>query len=213
MKVGYARVSTGEQNLALQVDALRRAGCEKVLSDQGISGADFSRPGLDAALARLSAGDTLVVWRLDRLGRSLARLVDLITWLGDRSIQFMSLTESINTTSPGGVLVFHMMAALAEFERSLISERTRAGMTAARERGRIPGRRRSLNSAQCEEARALLLRSPIVDVAQHFNVHPRTLKRALDAESSAAQSNTSRRRVRSERDRHSNKESTNIESE
>ncbi|WP_206956031.1 recombinase family protein [Trinickia acidisoli] len=182
MKIGYARVSTEEQNLALQIDALHRAGCDVVLTDQGISGAEFCRPGLDEALARALSGDTLVVWRLDRLGRSLSKLVDLVTHLGNRNIQFTSLCESINTSSPGGVLIFHMMAALAEFERSLISERTRAGMAAARARGKSVGRRRSLTPVQRREAMVMLSSQPVSEVARKFNVHHRTLKRMLQEE-------------------------------
>ncbi|GAB6852846.1 recombinase family protein [Paraburkholderia kururiensis] len=179
MKIGYARVSTEEQNLSLQKDALRRAGCQKLHTDRGVSGSEFSRPGLDDALARLGPGDTLVVWRLDRLGRSLSKLIDLISYLGRNGIGFISLTESIDTTSAGGVLMFHMMAALSEFERRLISERTRAGMLAARERGRSVGRRPLLTSAQRTQAAALLETRPLGEVARHFNVHPRTLRRAV----------------------------------
>lgn len=127
VSIGYARVSTDEQNLQLQIDALTRAGCERISTDQGISEADFSRPGLDAALDKLAPGDSLIVWRLDRLGRSQSKLIDLITHLDSRKIQFASMMESINTNSSRGVLIFHIMAALAQFERSLISERTRAG--------------------------------------------------------------------------------------
>ena len=128
MKTGYACVSTEEQNLDLQISALKAARRDKLFEDHGISGASFSRPGLDAALLKLDEGDTLVVWRLDRLGRSLSKLVELIERLNRCRIQFESLTESISTTSSGGMFMFHMMAALAQFERSLISERTRAGM-------------------------------------------------------------------------------------
>ena len=181
MKIGYARVSTDEQSLGLQIDALTRAGCDVVFSDQGISGGDFHRPGLDAALARIEKGDALVVWRLDRLGRSLSKLIDLVNHLARRGIDFTSLTESINTASPGGRLVFHMMGALAEFERSLISERTRAGLAAARARGKKIGRRRQMTPDQCAHARVLLKTSTITEVAAHFNVHPRTVKRALAA--------------------------------
>ncbi|KAB0686347.1 DNA resolvase [Burkholderia territorii] len=181
MNIGYARVSTDEQSLGLQIDALTRAGCDVVFSDQGISGADFQRPGLDAALAKVMKGDTLVVWRLDRLGRSLSKLIDLINFLARRGVDFNSLTESINTASPGGRLVFHMMGALAEFERSLISERTRAGLAAARARGKQLGRRRHMTPDQCAHASVLLETQTIMEVAAHFNVHPRTLKRALNA--------------------------------
>ncbi|KVN06839.1 recombinase family protein [Burkholderia diffusa] len=179
MKIGYARVSTDEQSLGLQLDALTRAGCELVYTDQGVSGADFNRPGLDAALKKLAPDDTLVVWRLDRLGRSLGKLIDLVSFLANRNIHFHSLSESINTASSGGKLIFHIMGALAEFERSLISERTRAGMAAARARGTLLGRRRRLTPDQQIEARALLERYPISQVAEHFDVHPRTLKRAI----------------------------------
>jgi DNA invertase Pin-like site-specific DNA recombinase len=177
MKIGYARVSTEEQNLGLQISALTLASCDVLFQDHGISGATFSRPGLDAALVRLDEGDTLVVWRLDRLGRSLSNLVELIEGLNKRGVQFQSLTESINTTSSGGMFMFHMMAALAQFERSLISERTRAGMKAARDRGQHIGRQPSLTQEQCKEALFLLTEGSAVDVAAKFNVHPRTLQR------------------------------------
>ncbi|MCU9952087.1 MULTISPECIES: recombinase family protein [Burkholderia] len=179
MIVGYARVSTDEQSLELQIDALTRAGCETIHTDQGVSGADFSRPGLDAALTTLSAGDTLMVWRLDRLGRSLSKLIDLVTHLEGRSVQFGSIMESINTNSSGGVLIFHLMAALAQFERSLISERTRAGMAAARARGKPIGRKRALDDEQRAEALKLLKQNSLIDVAARFKVHPRTLKRIV----------------------------------
>ncbi|MCA7955573.1 recombinase family protein [Burkholderia seminalis] len=175
--MGYARVSTHDQNLDLQLKALRAAGCDHLYTDHGLSGAAFSRPGLDAALARLRPGDTLVVWRLDRLGRSLTKLVDLITHLGNRNIQFVSLNEAINTQSPGGTLVFHLMAAMAQFERSLISERTRAGIAAARERGITLGRKRALTREQAQEALRLMRTLPIEAVANRYDVHPRTLRR------------------------------------
>jgi DNA invertase Pin-like site-specific DNA recombinase len=179
VKIGYARVSTEDQNLDLQIAALNGAGCTRLFSDHGISGSQFARPGLKCALEALSPGDTLVVWRLDRLGRSLRKLVELIDELGTREIEFFSLTECIDTTSSGGLLIFHVMAALAQFERSLISERTRAGMAAARRRGQHLGRRRSLSPEQCEEARLLLATSPLKVVAAKFAVHPRTLQRML----------------------------------
>ncbi|QVN21289.1 recombinase family protein [Burkholderia pyrrocinia] len=179
MKVGYARVSTEEQNLLLQEDALFRAGCEVLYTDQGISGTEFSRPGLNEALSAISSGDTLMVWRLDRLGRSLAKLIDLINYLAKHDIGFISLTESIDTSSAGGTLMFHMMAALSEFERRLISERTRAGMRVARAHGKRMGRKPLLSPAQCRQAIALLKTKPMSDVAKKFKVHPRTLKRAV----------------------------------
>lgn len=177
--VGYARVSTDDQNVDLQLAALRKAECDIVFTDRGFSGTSILRPGLQKALAILKTGDTLTVWRLDRLGRSLPHLVEIITSLGLRGIEFRSLTESINTTSSGGTLVFHMMAALAQFERSLISERTRAGMAAAREQGRPIGRRYSLTDAQQKEALIALRNAPLADVAQRYHVHPRTLRRML----------------------------------
>ena len=184
-RIGYARVSTEEQNLRLQIDALNASGCEEIFTDQGVSGADFYRDGLDAALERLKPGDVLVVWRLDRLGRSLARLVDLITFLARRKVDFISVMESINTQSPGGVLVFHMMAALAEFERSVISERTRAGLAAARAQGSQLGRRRALSPTQRKQALKLLASQSITEVARRFGVHPRTIRRMLNAHAAA----------------------------
>lgn len=145
MKVGYARVSTHEQNLALQTDALSQAGCEKIYKDQ-ISGSKSARPGFEEALTYLRKGDVLVVWRLDRLGRSLKHLIEIITLLDERGVGFQSLQESIDTTTSGGRLVFHLFGALAEFERQLIRERTQAGLAAARARGRKGGRPKSLDS-------------------------------------------------------------------
>src|SRR5438552_3531972 len=139
MQIGYARISTGEQTLDLQRDALERAGCEKLFTDTA-SGAKTERPGLAKALEQLREGDTLVVWRLDRLGRSLRHLIDTLLELDQRGVGFKSLTESIDTTTPGGKLIFHVFGALAEFERDLIRERTNAGLAAARARGRTGGR-------------------------------------------------------------------------
>src|SRR5215213_9623871 len=135
MLVGYARVSTQEQDLALQLDALRAAGCGKVYEEKA-SGAQRERPALHAALAYMRRGDTLVVWKLDRLARSLKQLIETIEGLGGRGIGLRSLTEAVDTTSSGGKLVFHLFAALAEFERGVIRERTFAGLQAARARGR-----------------------------------------------------------------------------
>jgi DNA invertase Pin-like site-specific DNA recombinase len=143
MIVGYARISTHEQTLALQQDALQAAGCERIFTDT-ISGAADERPGLDEALAFLRPGDVLVVWRLDRLGRSLKLLIELINRLNDQQVGFKSLTEQIDTTTSGGKLIFHVFGALAEFERDLIRERTQAGLAAARARGRQGGRPKKL---------------------------------------------------------------------
>ncbi|CAN0642342.1 MULTISPECIES: recombinase family protein [Burkholderia] len=177
MKIGYARVSTDEQNLDLQKDALRRAGCEVIFADQGISGATFQRPGLERALHRLKNGGVLVVWRLDRLGRSLGKLVDLVSYLEQQDVKFESLSENISTDSSGGVLLFHMMAAMAQFERTLISERTKAGIQAAKARGKRHGRKPALSATQQEQALALMKTESITSVANLFGVNPRTLVR------------------------------------
>ena len=147
--VGYARVSTTDQNLELQQDALAAAGCTKTFEDAA-SGAKADRPGLADALAYLRAGDTLVVWRLDRLGRSLKDLIVLVGQLETGGIGFKSLTEAIDTTTNSGKLIFHIFSALAEFERTLIQERTRAGLTAARARGRKGGRPQKLSAGQAQ---------------------------------------------------------------
>ena len=149
MKVGYARVSTTAQDLALQVDALEGAGCEKIFHDH-ISGAKAERTGLSDAMDYLRPGDTLVVWRLDRLGRSLKHLIELVNYLAEQDIGFQSLQEAIDTTTSGGLLVFHIFGALAEFERNLIRERTQAGLEAARKRGRLGGRPKSLDANKIE---------------------------------------------------------------
>ena len=149
MLVGYARVSTHEQNPALQTDALQQAGCQKVFEDE-ISGAKFERPGLAAALEYVRKGDTLLVWRLDRLGRSLQDLLEIVAGLEKRGVGFRSLQESMDTTTSGGRLIFHVFGALAEFERSLIHERTRAGLAAARARGRKGGRPKALDRQKRE---------------------------------------------------------------
>ena len=139
MFIGYARVSTTDQTVDLQKDALEKAGCSHIFTDT-ISGATTERPGLDEALAYVREGDSLVVWKLDRLGRSLKHLIDTITNLNNRKIGFKSLTENIDTTTSGGKLIFHIFGALAEFERDIIRERTLAGLQAARARGRKGGR-------------------------------------------------------------------------
>src|SRR5512132_1089388 len=138
MFIGYARVSTSDQTLDLQKDALQKAGCGRIFTDTA-SGAKAERQGLDEALSYVRPGDTLVVWRLDRLGRSLPHLIETITALDNRKIGFKSITEAIDTTTSGGKLVFHIFGALAEFERDIIKERTQAGLNAARARGRKGG--------------------------------------------------------------------------
>ena len=151
MLIGYARVSTNEQNLDLQKDALEKAECERIFVEQ-MSGSSSNRPELNKTIDMLREGDTLVVWRLDRLGRSLKHLIELITILEERKVGFKSLTESIDTTTSGGKLIFHIFGALAEFERNLIRERTNAGLSAARARGRKGGRPMFLDSRKREVA-------------------------------------------------------------
>jgi DNA invertase Pin-like site-specific DNA recombinase len=186
MFIGYARVSTQDQDLALQLDALGEAGCERVFTEKA-SGAQRERPQLQAALAYMRAGDTLVVWKLDRLARSLKQLIETVESLGERSIGLRSLTEAIDTTTSGGRLVFHLFASLAEFERSIIRDRTLAGLAAARARGRMGGRPRSLSAQDLTIAKALL-RDPEItmdQVAQRLGVAPATLYRHLPGGRSA----------------------------
>lgn len=147
MNIGYARISTKNQSINLQEDALKSAGCKEIYTDIA-SGSKSQRPGLDSALAYLREGDTLVVWKLDRLGRSIQHLIQTIALLNERKIAFKSLQENIDTTSSGGKLIFHMFSALAEFERDLIRERTDAGLKAARARGRLGGRPSLLDNRQ-----------------------------------------------------------------
>ncbi|MFO1419368.1 MAG: recombinase family protein [Candidatus Competibacteraceae bacterium] len=154
MRIGYARVSTDDQSLGLQQDALRQAGCERIYQEK-VSGARAERAELARLLEALRPGDTLVVWRLDRLGRSLKHLIETVEHLDALGVGFQSLTETIDTTTSGGKLVFHLFAALAEFERTLIRERTRAGLQAARSRGRQGGRPRALDEPKRRMAQAL----------------------------------------------------------
>ena len=181
MRIGYARVSTEDQSLDLQRRALLGAGCETVFEDHGVSGAATRRPNLDRALDALNPGDVLVVWKLDRLGRSLLHLVETMKMLGERDIGFLSLNDSIDTTSPGGRLMLHVLAAFAEFERELVSERTRAGMQARKARGEPVGRRRKLLPQQAEQARCLLEQpgQSKAAIARTLNVSRATLHRAL----------------------------------
>jgi DNA invertase Pin-like site-specific DNA recombinase len=154
MAFGYARVSTTQQDEALQRDALESAGVARIYVDQA-SGATQSRPALDEMLSQLRAGDTVVVWRLDRLGRSLRHLIDLVAELEQRGVALRSLTEQIDTSTPGGRLVFHVFGAMAEFEKSLIVERTHAGLAAARARGRVGGRPTVWTPAKLATAKAM----------------------------------------------------------
>jgi DNA invertase Pin-like site-specific DNA recombinase len=153
-KIGYARVSTDEQHLALQLDALNAAGCDRIFEEKA-SGGDIDRPVLAETLAYLRPADTLSVWRLDRLGRSLVHLIDLVEGLEQRGVGFQSLTEGLDASTAGGELVFHVFGALAQFERRLVRERTLAGLAAARARGRIGGRPRVLTPEQAKMVRQM----------------------------------------------------------
>lgn len=183
MIVGYARVSTQDQFLELQLDALRVAGCEQIFSEK-ITGKSRERPELTTCLKMLRKEDVLVVWKLDRLARSLKDLVELINELESRQIGFRSLTEAIDTTTAGGRLVFHIFGALAEFEHNLIRERTIAGLAAARARGRKGGRKPSMSSADTRKAAAMLKDDKITkkEVAEHFGVSRLTLNKSLARE-------------------------------
>src|SRR3982751_2527370 len=182
MLIGYARVSTDEQNLNLQRDALTKAGCEQIFTDS-VSGTKARRPGLEQALSHLRPGDTLVVWWLDRLGRSLRHLIDTVTELQERGIGFKSLTESIDTTTSGGKLVFHIFGALAEFEREIIRERTQAGLQSARARGRMGGRRTALTPKQLQIAKELYesKTTSVADICQTLGVSRATFYRYIEA--------------------------------
>lgn len=178
MLVGYARVSTREQDLGLQLDALKAVNCEKMFTEKA-SGAQRDRPQLAAALDYMRPGDTLVVWKLDRLARSLKQLIETIEDLQEKEMGFRSITEAIDTATPGGKLVFHIFASLAEFERGVIRERTRAGLDAARARGKVGGRPRGLSEADKAVAHTLLGDPAITvgEVAKRMGVSPATLYR------------------------------------
>ncbi len=180
MFIGYARVSTQEQNPKAQIDALEADGCVRIFTETA-SGAQRDRPELRAALDYMRPGDTLVVWKLDRLARSLKQLIETVERLGERDIGLRSLTEQIDTTSPGGRLIFHIFGALAEFERAIIRERTMAGLKAARSQGRVGGRPPALSEKDLAAARALMSNPEITvtEIARRLGVHPSTLYRAI----------------------------------
>lgn len=175
-RIGYARVSIDDQHLELQRDALKQAGCD-VIYEEAASGKNTARPELEQCRKALRAGDTLVVWRLDRLGRSLPDLVQIVAEFEKRGVNFESLTERIETGSASGQLQFHVFAALAEFERGLIRERTQVGLAAARARGRAGGRKPKLDDQQVREIKALLSDSDIkvAEVARRYGVSRTTL--------------------------------------
>ncbi len=180
MNIGYARVSTQDQNLDLQNDALKAAGCENIYTDK-MSGAKTNRPGLEEILGFIRKGDTLVVWRLDRLGRSLKHLIQVLNILDERGVYFKSIQESLDTSTPGGKLIFHVFGALAEFERDIIRERTMAGLAAARARGRKGGRPRKLSKKQVEMAKKLMNDPtiPIGEICRTMGVSKATVHRYI----------------------------------
>jgi DNA invertase Pin-like site-specific DNA recombinase len=183
IRIGYARVSTRDQNLELQLDALNKAGCKRIFTDK-LSGAKVERPGLQEALSHLREADTLVVWKLDRLGRSVKGLVDLVNELETRRVHFQSITDGVDTKTPAGRFFFHVMASLAQMERELILERTRAGLEAARCAGRVGGRKRQMTDNKVQAARKLLASgTPPHEVAHSLGVSVPTLYRWVPASS------------------------------
>lgn len=183
MLIGYARVSTADQYLGMQEDALKGAGCEDIFKDI-VSGAKTARPGLHSAISHLRKGDILVVWRLDRLGRSLAHLIETVKELNDQGIGFKSLQENIDTTTSGGQLIFHIFGALAQFERELIRERTQAGLKAARVRGRMGGRPMQLNTQEIRKLKKHYDKGDlsVMEICKLFNITKPTLYRYLKNE-------------------------------
>lgn len=181
MKIGYARVSSDEQSYEAQADALEDAGCERIYTEK-LSGRSRSRPELERMIDSLREGDVVVVQRLDRLGRSLKDLIDLLGLFREQNVKFISLNENIDTTSAVGELAFHMIGSIAQFERRLISERTKAGLDAARARGRKGGRKAKLSANDAQKAKAMLS-DPLMtkaEVARHFKVSRPTLNKALE---------------------------------
>ena len=181
MLIGYARVSTDDQNPDMQVDDLKKAECKEIFVDK-ISGAGKEKPELKKALSYLREGDTLVVWKLDRLGRSVRKLIELTDELENRSINFKSLTDSIDTSTPSGRFFFHVIASLSEMERELLIERTQKGLAAARKRGRIGGRKRLMTPAKIDSAKKLLAAGSFPkEVAANLGISVPTLYRWLPA--------------------------------
>lgn len=176
MQIGYARVSTHDQSLDLQRDALLGQGCEKIFVDIA-SGTNQDRTGIEQLREQLRSGDVIVVWRLDRLGRSLKQLIELVEEFKSLKVGFRSLTEAIDTTTPGGKLFFHIIASMAEFERNIIAERTRAGLAAARSRGKLGGRPRKLSMQQCQIVQKLYVGKElsINDICKMFKISKTTL--------------------------------------
>lgn len=184
MILGYARVSTNDQDPAHQIDALKDFGCERIFEEK-VSATSRTRPQLERLLDTLREGDKVVVWRLDRLGRSIKDLITLVEEFKERSVQFVSLTENIDTSSPSGELVFHIFASVAQFERSLIIERTKSGLSAARARGRVGGRKPLMSSQDVRKAKAMAADNTISisDIASHFGISRTTLYKYLNKKS------------------------------
>lgn len=181
MLIGYARVSTDDQSLSLQTDALKQAGCERIFTDK-LSGRSTERPGLKDVMAQLRRGDTLVVWKLDRLGRSVKSLIEMVSDLESQSIGFSSVSDGIDTSTPSGRFFFHVMASLAQMERELIVERTQAGLLAARNRGIVGGRKRTMTESKIDAAKKLIFAgTPPKEVAASIGVSIPTLYRWLPA--------------------------------
>lgn len=182
MKIGYARVSTDEQDTAAQLDALKSAGCDRIYEENVSGKSTKNRPELNRLLDAVRPGDVIVVHRLDRLGRSLKDLIELLDSFRASDVKFISLSESIDTTTPTGELTFHLIGAIAQFERALISERTKAGLAAARARGRKGGRKPSMTASDIKKAKAMLLDPMMtkIEVAKHFGVSRPTLDKALN---------------------------------
>lgn len=183
MKLGYARVSTNDQNPELQIDALMSAGCntKKIFIDK-VSGAKSHRPELERLTGQLREGDTLIVWRLDRLGRSLKDLIERMEWLNDNGVTFISLTEGMDTSTPGGKLIYQVFGALSEFERNLIIDRTKAGLAAARERGRVGGAKPKLTPKQQNRLKELYDKKEmnIGELCKMFGISKPTLYRYIE---------------------------------
>lgn len=183
MRLGYCRVSTDDQNSDLQIDALKKAGCRanKIYTDK-ISGSKAERPGLDALLKSLRKGDVVVVWRLDRLARSLKDLLAIVEQIKEAGANFVSLTESFDTSTPSGELIFNIFGSIAQFERQIIIERTKAGLKAARARGRKGGRKKALSPQQIKSAKKMLTSNDytIGEIAEHFGINRSTLYRNID---------------------------------
>lgn len=190
MKIGYARVSTGEQNLALQIDALKGAGAERIYEDKGVSGSAVFKPAYHDLLRASRAGDEIIVWRLDRLSRNLVTLITDLQMLGSLGVGFRSITEEIETVTPAGRLFFHMVGAFAQFERDVIRERTNAGIQAARRAGKQLGRPPAISADQWTQAKALLSgphKMSVASVASLLNVTRQAIYKRLNAEKNAEQ--------------------------